>query len=126
MHFFNSIFVQTRFDAKNNDPKLRGGYNHKNLRHWSKNIPGKDIFDLSKIFIPINLDNENRTLAVIFMEEKKIQYYDLLGGTDRTKLEGLLEYVKDEYRAKNGKEIDVTGLKLVSCTRDTPQQKNGG
>jgi Ulp1 family protease len=78
-HFFNSFFVQTMFDEKNNDPKLRGGYNYKNLRHWPKNVPGKDIFDLSKIFIPIYLDNENWTLAVIFIEEKKIQYYDLLG-----------------------------------------------
>jgi Ulp1 family protease len=64
--------------------------------------------------------------VVIFTEEEKIQHYDLPGGTNRTKLEGLLEYVKDEYRAKNGKEMDVTDWKLVSCTRDTPQQRNGG
>jgi sentrin-specific protease 1 len=126
LHFFNSFFVQTMFDEKNNDPKLRGRYNYKNLRHWPKNVPGKDIFNLSKVFIPINLDNEHWTLAVIFMEEKKIQYYDLLGGTNRTKSEWLLEYVKYEYRAKNEKEMDVTDWKLVSCTRDTPRQRNGG
>ncbi len=74
------------FNEKNNDPKLRGKYNYKNLRGWPKNVPGKDIFNLSKIFIPINLDNEHLTLAVIFMEEKGIQHYDLLGGTDRTML----------------------------------------
>ncbi len=126
LHFFNSFFVQTMFDEKNNDPKLRRGYNYKNLRCWPKNVPRKDIFNLSKIFIPINLDNEHWTLALIFMEEKKIQYYDLSGGIDRTKMEGLLQYVKDEYMATNGKEIDVIDWKLVSCTRDTPQQRNGG
>ncbi len=125
-HFFNSFFVQTMFDEKNNDPKLRGKYNYKNVRRWAKKVPGKDIFNLKYILCPINLDNMHWTSAVIFMEEKKIQYYDSMGGTDRTKLEGMLEYVKDEYRAKNGKEMDVTDWKLVSCTRDTPRQRNGG
>jgi hypothetical protein len=36
------------------------------------------------------------TLAVTFMEEKRIQYYDSSGSTDWTKLEGLLEYVKEQ------------------------------
>ena len=27
-HFFNSIFVQTMFNEKNDDPKLRGRYNY--------------------------------------------------------------------------------------------------
>jgi hypothetical protein len=39
---------------------------------------------------------------------------------------GLLEYVKDEYRVKNGRETDVADWKLVSCTRGTPKQRNGG
>jgi hypothetical protein len=38
---------------------------------------------------------------------------------------GLLEYVKDEYRAKNCKELDVTEWELVSCTRDSHRQRNG-
>jgi Ulp1 family protease len=45
-------------------------------------------------------------VAVIFMEDKRIQYYDSFGKTDVTKLEGLLQYVKDEYWVKNGKEMD--------------------
>jgi hypothetical protein len=124
-HFFNSFFVQTMFDEKNNDPNLRGRYNYKNVRRWSKKVPGKDIFNLKYILCPINLDNTHWTSAVIFMEAKRIQYYDSMGGTDRAKLEGLLEYVKDEYRAKNGKDMDVSEWKLVSCTKDTPRQRNG-
>ena len=124
-HFFNSFFVQTMFDEKNNDPRLRGRYNYKNVRRWSKKVPGKDIFKLKYIFCPINLDNSHWTLAVIFMEDKRIQYYDSMGGTDRAKLEGLLEYVKDEYRAKNGKDMDTSEWELVSCRRDTPRQRNG-
>ncbi len=65
------------------------------------------------------------TLAVIFMEAKRIQYYDSFGGTAWAKLEGLLNYLKDVYRAKHGKEMDATEWKLVSCRRDTPRQRNG-
>ena len=36
-----------------------------------------------------------------------------------------MEYVKDEYRAKKGKELDVTKWELVSCAKDTPRQRNG-
>lgn len=124
-HFFNSYFVQTLFDEKNNNPSLRGRYSYKNVKRWSKKVPGKDIFNLRYIFCPINLDNMHWTSAVIFMEEKKVQYFDSLGGTDRVKLEGLLEYVKDEYKAKKGGEMDVSEWKLVGCTSDTPRQLNG-
>ncbi len=72
LHFFNSFFVQTMFNLKNNDLNLRGGYNYENVRHWSKKVPGKDIFKLKYIFCRINLNNWHWTLVVIFMEEKKI------------------------------------------------------
>jgi Ulp1 family protease len=114
------------FDLESNDLNLRGRYNYENVRRCSKKVPGKDIFKLKYMFCPINLDNLYWMLVVIFMEEKIIQYYDSYGCTDWTKLEGLLEYVKDEYRAKNGKEMDVADWKLVSCTRGTPKQRNGG
>ena len=124
-HFFNSFFMQMMFNEKNNSPQLRGRYNYKNVRRWSNKVPGKDIFNLKYIFCPINLDDMHWTLAVIFMEAKRIQYYDLFGCTAWAKLEGLLNYFKDAYRAKHGKEMDATEWKLVSCRRDTPQQRNG-
>ncbi len=62
---------------------------------------------------------------MIFMEAKRIQYYDSMGKTDWAKLEGLLQYVKDEYRAKNGKEMDAMEWELVPYKMDTPRQENG-
>ena len=124
-HFFNSFFVQTMFDEKNLNPSLRGKYNYKNVKRWGKKVPGKDIFNLRYIVCPINLDNMHWTSAVIFMELKKIQYFDSMGGTDRSKLEGLLQYLKDEHKAKKGTELDVSEWELVPCTMDTPRQRNG-
>jgi len=124
-HFFNSFFVQTMFDEKNNNDRLRGKYNYKNVKRWGKKVPGKDVFNLRYVVCPINLDNLHWTSAVIFVEEKRIQYYDSMGGTDWKKLEGLLQYLKDEYRAKKGEELDADEWELVACTRDTPRQRNG-
>jgi sentrin-specific protease 1 len=60
------------------------------------------------------------------MELKKIQYYDSMGGTDYKKLEGLLQYLKDEWVAKKkGGELDVSEWTLVGCTPETPRQLNG-
>ncbi|KAL3800763.1 hypothetical protein ACHAW5_002477 [Stephanodiscus triporus] len=112
-HFFNSFFIQTMFDEKSKDPELRGRYNFDNVKNWSKKVPGGDIFNLKYIVCPINIDDTHWTSAVIFMEDKRIQYYDSMGGTDWSKLEGLLKYVKDEYSAKNGKELDVTEWELL-------------
>jgi len=88
-------------------------------------LPPKDVFNLRYIVCPINLDNMHWTSAVIFMELKKIQYFDSMGGTDRSKLEGLLQYLKDEHKAKKGTELDVSEWELVPCTMDTPRQRNG-
>ena len=72
-HFFNSFFVQTMFDEKNRNGKLRGRYNYESVKRWSKKVPGKDIFKLKYIFCPINLNKKQWTVAVIFMEDKRIQ-----------------------------------------------------
>mmetsp|Transcript_27753 Transcript_27753/g.42835 ORF Transcript_27753/g.42835 Transcript_27753/m.42835 type:complete len:694 (-) Transcript_27753:16-2097(-) len=124
-HFFNSFFVQTMFDEKNSNYDLRGRYNYKNVRRWSKKVPGKDVFNLKYIFCPINLDNMHWTSACVFMEQKKIQYYDSMGGTDWGKLKGLLQYLKDEWKAKKGGEMDVSEWELVGCQESTPRQLNG-
>ena len=124
-HFFNSFFVQTMLDEKNDNPKLRGKYNYKNVKRWGRKVPGKDIFNLKYIFIPINLDNMHWTSAVIFMEEKKIQYFDSMGATDRIKLRALLQYLQDEYKAKKGGELKPKEWTLVGCSKSTPRQRNG-
>jgi len=127
-HFYNSFFVQTMFDEKNKkDKKLRGIYNYEQVRKWSKKVPTPgDIFALKYIFCPINVDKHHWTLAVIFMKAKKIQYFDSCGRTNWKKMKGLLQYLKDEYRAKHdGEEMDATEWELVPCKSDTPRQKNG-
>ncbi|KAL7467799.1 hypothetical protein ACHAXS_008052 [Conticribra weissflogii] len=88
------------FDDKNVNKKKRGKYDYNNVKTWSTKVPGKDIFNLKYIVCPINLNNKHWTLAVIFAEERQIRYYDSMGRTDQTKLEGLLRYLRDEHQAR--------------------------
>jgi Ulp1 family protease len=104
---------------------------------------GKDIFNLNKIFFPINQGNQHWTLAVAFMPQRRIQYYDSLGGSGSHYLRDLLRYLDDEHKDKkkcplvvtdgndgdvneNNNNTTVVGdWTLVPCTADTPRQYNG-
>jgi len=120
-HFFKSFFLTKLFDEGATDQ-----YKYTNVKRWSKRVPGKDIFNLSKIFFPCNIGNTHWACAVIFMEDKIIQFYDSMGGSGKHYMNGLFSYLKDEWKAKKGGEMpDEQQWKLIPTTSDTPCQQNG-
>ena len=120
-HFFNSFFIQTMFDLKNANPLLRKVYNYDNVQNWGSN---RDIFKLKHIFCPINIDNFHWTVIVIFMEEKRVCYYDSMGGTDDVLLHGVLQYLNDEHLHKKHRPLDP-GWSVERCPATCPRQLNG-
>lgn len=124
-HFFCTYFFQTLFNEENTDLSLRGRYNYEAVRRWARRVPAEDIFNLECLFIPIHVGGNHWTAACVFMEEKKIQYYDSLGGTDQNKLKGLLQYLEDEWRDKRGGEMDTSEWKLAGTPKDIAKQSNG-
>lgn len=78
---------------------------------------------MDKIFFPVNQGNAHWTLAVAFVQERRIQFYDSMGGSGRQYLEDLVRYFKDEHKDKK-KEEDTMEWTLVPCTADTPRQRN--
>ena len=120
-HFFKSFFLTKLFDEGATDQ-----YRYGNVKRWSKKVPGKDLFALDKIFFPMNLSNMHWACAVIYMQEKRIQVYDSMHGPGDEQLRGLMQYVKDEWKAKKGGELpDADEWNLVTCEPDTPSQHNG-
>ena len=88
-------------------------------------MPGEDIFKLDKIFFPCNINNNHWCLVVAFMQEKRIQFYDSSGRDGMNYLEGIMNYLKDEWRAKKDSQLPESDRwKLVNNTDDTPQQEN--
>ena len=124
-HFFNSFFMQNLFDEKNGNANQKGRYNYRNVKTWYRNLPGKNIFNLERIFFPANVNSNHWTLTVVFMEEKRIQYYDSLnkeGGNGEKYLNGILAYLQDEHKRQFKSDMDISGWSLVPSTKETPQQ----
>ena len=99
-------------------------YDYKNVKRWSKQVHKKDIFSLSKIFFPVNQGNQHWTLLVAFMKEKRIQFYDSMGGSGKEYLNAIYRYLQDEHLDK--KKCELPGdWELRTCDGSTPRQLNG-
>lgn len=60
------------------------------------------------------------------MEEKRIQFYDSMGDPGEDYLQHFFRYLKDEHMDKKKIPLpEADSWKLVPCTNDTPQQRNG-
>jgi Ulp1 family protease len=79
----------------------QGKYNYKEVFRWSRKLPGRDIFNLRKIFNPINENKQHWTDIVIFMKEKQIQYYDSLSiGAGKKYMESILQFLVNEDKGQ--------------------------
>ena len=76
--FFSSYFFDHLYDNLDKNQRRRRRYNYNGVDGWGNRVPGQNIFNLKRLFIPINEGNVHWTLAVINMETKRIEYYDSL------------------------------------------------
>ncbi len=127
--WFHTTFVTMLLNEGNADPSLEGKYDYNNVKGWSKNVPGKSIFKLGKIFIPINIGQMHWVCAMVNMVKKKIYMYDSMGGSGMSYLKSIFQYIQDEYAAKNRgvplpaiNEWEVVGRPLHV---EIPNQENG-
>ncbi|CAM9846570.1 unnamed protein product [Ascophyllum nodosum] len=116
-HFFSSFFI-TKL-------KENGGYHYAGVRRWSRKIK---VFELDKIFFPVNVSNMHWCMAVIYVQQKRIHYYDSMGGTGKTVMKCLLMWLEDEDDDKNKDKatFEPEDWTMVGTDIDTtPQQENG-
>jgi sentrin-specific protease 1 len=124
-HFFKSFFM-TKLLNEESDTN-RGQYEYKNVKRWSKKVPGKNIFKLDKLFVPININRSHWVLAEISMLEKKIEIFDskkhIDGDGGKTYVDALFSYLKDDHLDKYNNPLpDIEEWKLVCSKWTTPQQ----
>ena len=120
-HFFKSFFFTKLFDEE-----ATKEYTYKNVKEWSNKVPGNDIFALDKVLFACNVLHTHWTCVVIFMQEKRIQFYDSMRGDGYHYSDGLLKYLKDEWAAKKGGELpDAEKWRVVGAETVVPWQNNG-
>ena len=61
--------------------------------------------------MPVHVGQMHWCLAVIFVQEKKIQYYDSMAGSGRGLLDNLLKYLVDEAKHKKN-EVRTRGKRV--------------
>jgi sentrin-specific protease 1 len=119
-HFFTSFFYKgIHFNEAEQ-------YEYNRIKKWTKDVPGKDIFKLHKIFFPINIGEMHWVCVVVQMKEREILMYDSLGGDRNRKkyLETIFRYLKDEHMDKKGTPLpEIHQWKLRSVRM--PVQNNG-
>jgi len=117
-HFYNNFFIDKLLDNENRC------YTYSYVRRWSKRF---DTFSKDMIFCPINIKNAHWTLAVMHIRERRIAYYDSMGGAGRRYVDGLFRYIKDEHQDKKNCPLpDADEWRLEYGTHSVcPQQENG-
>ncbi|XP_061700755.1 sentrin-specific protease 2 isoform X2 [Syngnathoides biaculeatus] len=95
---------------------------HAAVKRWTKAV---DIFLYDLVLVPLHL-GVHWALAVIDLKAKTVKLYDSMGKRHDDICNLLLLYLREEHRAKKGRELDSTKW-TVGCMRPTeiPQQKNG-
>ncbi|XP_076348701.1 sentrin-specific protease 1-like isoform X2 [Tachypleus tridentatus] len=100
-------------------PKLAVG-GHSALRRWTRKI---DIFSYDLLLVPVHL-GMHWCLAVVDFTDKKIKYYDSMGGQNSECLKALRTYLQEESLDKKKKEFDMSDWSL-EIVKDIPHQMNG-
>jgi sentrin-specific protease 1 len=122
-----SLFHNTFFVSKLSE----NGYTYTNVRRWTlertlkAKCGVKNIFELDKIVMPVNVGGMHWCLAVIYIQEKKIQYYDSMSGSGMSTLKILKRYLVEEKDNKMKEKLDPAEWTLVPTENGTPQQNNG-
>lgn len=116
--FFNSFFIAKLLGC---DGKYT--YTYTNVKRWSKKF---DVFAMDKVYMPVNISNTHWTLLVIYVQIKRIHYYDSMSGSGKRYLEAAKRWIVDEAKDKKGiNDYDVSDWVLVDREPNVPQQMNG-
>lgn len=84
------------------------------------------MFEKDKIFFPINIHNTHWTLAVAFVQQRVIRYYDSMGGAGKHYTSALVNFFVDEAKSRKGIDMKESEWTAGPSERsETPQQNNG-
>ena len=95
------------------------GYNYSN----EKLVEEVQCFRKEKIFCPINVNASHWSMLVIYIQEKRIAYYDSMQVHGKKYLDGALQYLVDESLTMN-RPFDKEQWTLITYADGLPLQEN--
>lgn len=127
--FFSSLFITSLLQILPNNSPSESNYADKfkfdivkNWYSWHGNI-----FEKSKIFIPINISNQHWAMVVVYIQEKRIQYYDSLHWNyGKVYVSIVLKYLEHKWlQLCMINPFDKNSWNLVFSTENVPTQGVG-
>jgi len=94
-------------------------YKYKNVRRWTKNM---NIFEIDRIFIPINVNNMHWLSIIAFMKLKLLHFIDSLNYNHNTWIASTLRWLKQ----KRIKQVDFNESEWKIVIVDSPKQSDKG
>jgi hypothetical protein len=119
-----SLFFNTYWLAVLGGVEKRS-YNYDGVKRWHKDV---DIFELDRLFIPVNQEQAHWTFMLVEIQSREIYYFDSMedGGRYKDKcVETVTKFLQDEWRDKKGKISKFKWKVGKSKFGSVPQQENG-
>jgi hypothetical protein len=118
-HFYNNLVQMHHADLS-----VQNVYDYSKAEKWSQKTPTKKLFDLHRLFIPINYTEDHWACAVVDFEKRSIKYLNSYGTHDGTEtiLQNLLRFLSDEHRKERNSKLPDS-WRIENDIR-VPQQEN--
>lgn len=78
-------------------------YSYGSVKRWAKKVAGGNVFALDKFVVPTNINNSHWCCTVAHVQERRIEYYDSMGGSGAKFCNGLKRFFADEAKKWAGK-----------------------
>ncbi|KAJ1410740.1 hypothetical protein B484DRAFT_336273 [Ochromonadaceae sp. CCMP2298] len=96
-----------------------GEYSFLGVQRWTRRF---DIFDLDRIYLPLNVGNQHWTMIVVHVQRRRIEYFNSLCASGRSYMKHVLHWLKDEATDKQKRTLESDWvMKDMPC----PKQTNG-
>ncbi|KAJ1398196.1 hypothetical protein B484DRAFT_339727 [Ochromonadaceae sp. CCMP2298] len=92
--FYNSQFMCCLLQQQSSSP---GEYSFLGVQRWTRRF---DIFDLDRIYLPLNVGNQHWTMIVVHVQRRRIEYFNSLCARGRSYMKHVLHWLKDETTDK--------------------------
>ena len=85
-----------------------------------------DLFSYRRVFVPVHVHGNHWCLGCVHVAERRIEYYDSLGGSNDTFFSTMRQYLADEYAAHHSGAAPLPAdYWSCHCPANIPRQDNG-
>ena len=119
-HYMDTLFMTKLANDGDMD-----AYEYSGVSRWTRKIPGKNIFKLHKVFVPINSNNSHWPCIILDMPKQKATYYDSLHFSGDKYLRIIERYIRDEWENTSPDNLPSPPWVFSDNGTNTPYQGNG-